>query len=104
MSELTPAERQRMTELKSNIRSEMERINSKPLLKTTGEEALDALVNHVTGAFGWREMNRSDDGDTVTLYNGRDFLDIGLTPAEVVDSISEATWGAHEEREFNAND
>jgi hypothetical protein len=67
-------------------------------------EALDALVNHIVGAFGWRELDRDDDGNSVTLFNGRDWLDIRITPDEDRDAISERSKGAFEEREFNDDD
>jgi hypothetical protein len=66
--------------------------------------ALDALVNHVIGAFGWREVDRDDDGTSVTLFNGRDWLDIRITPDEDQDTIAERSHGAFAPREFNDND
>lgn len=66
--------------------------------------ALDSLVNHLVGAFGWREVDRDDDGTTVTLHNGQDFIDLSLTSDEHRDSIAERSHGVFTPREFNDND
>jgi hypothetical protein len=70
----------------------------------TAYRQLEALVAHVTVAFGWMEVDRDDDSGQVTLYNGQSYLDFRVTPDEEVDSISERAAGAFSEREFNDND
>jgi hypothetical protein len=69
-----------------------------------GVVALHALATHLIGNFGWREMGWDDDGERVTLFNGSDYIDLSLTSAERIDSISERSAGAYREREFNDND
>lgn len=74
------------------------------LTSDSAYRALNALVDHVTAVFGWREVARDDEGTYVTLYNGQVMLDISITPDEEVDNISEYSAGAFTPREFNDND
>jgi hypothetical protein len=68
----------------------------------TAYRQLDALVAHITGAFGWYEVDRDDVG--VTLFNGQSYLEIRVASEEDVDSIAERAAGAFAPREFNDND
>lgn len=66
--------------------------------------ALNSLARHLTGNYGWTEMEWDDDQERVTLFTGNDYIDLSLTSTERIDSISERNHGVFREREFNDND
>jgi hypothetical protein len=100
---LTEAELQRVQELREKIGNKMKETPDYNH-EDRAIAALNALATHLIGNFGWREMEWDDDGERVTLFTGSDYIDLSLTSAERIDSISERNHGAMEEREFNVND